>query len=294
MRNSNINTQASLLTRFNVWITSIPWTTRIVLITCSIIQMMGYLVGTYTSSVCTQPRTIAMFQQIYRLITSAWFHNGILHIVFNMMAFIPMGSSLERMKGSLPFLWMIILFNILCATTQVLLAVLLDKLSIYSGFMNECAVGFSGVIFGLMVVTLPNDSSSERSIFGIIRVPVQWYPWVLLIVLQIVVSSVSFLGHLSGILVGYAYLYGLLNFLIPCNSLAALERSTILAPLVRLDGFITQGNVDASESMWNNLLGSFRSAPTLPTTNTNNPQTWQAFSGPGRVLGSGTVVRQDI
>mmetsp|Transcript_27903 Transcript_27903/g.39315 ORF Transcript_27903/g.39315 Transcript_27903/m.39315 type:complete len:292 (-) Transcript_27903:5027-5902(-) len=290
MRNSNINTQASLLTRFNVWITSIPWTTRIVLIVCSTIHLSGYLFGTYTSSVCTQPTIILAFQQIYRLVASAWFHSGILHIVFNMMAFIPMGSSLERMKGTLPFLWMILLFNVLCAITHVVLAVFLDRLAIYSGFMNECTVGFSGIIFALLVVTLPNDSSTERSIFGIIRVPVQWYPWVLLIVLQIVVSSVSFLGHLSGILVGYAYVYGLLNFLTPIKILGVIERSVLLAPIVKLDGFITQSNVLESESLWSNLFGSFRS-PTLPST--TSPPAWQAFSGPGRVLGSGTVVRQD-
>jgi len=252
------------------------------------IHLAGYLFGTFTSYICLQPRMILASHEVYRLISNAWFHNGILHIVFNMMAFIPMGSSLERMKGTLPFLWMIMLFNVLCGITHFLLAFTLDRLAIYSGFMNECSAGFSGVIFALLVATLPHEAGSDRSIFGIIRVPVQWYPWALLIILQIVVSSVSFLGHLSGILVGYAYTYGLLDILTPSKLLGLLERSSLLGPIVKLDGYITQSKVQESESIWENLLGSWR-APTLPTTMTSS----QAFSGPGRVLGSGAVVHQN-
>ena len=38
---------------------------------------------------------------VYRLVTSAFVHGGLLHVAFNMMAFVPIGASLERMQGTL-------------------------------------------------------------------------------------------------------------------------------------------------------------------------------------------------
>ena len=40
-----------------------------------------------------------------------------------------------------------------------------------------------------------------RSIFGLFTVPAKFYPWVLLVVWQLLVPQVSFLGHLTGLLV---------------------------------------------------------------------------------------------
>lgn len=37
---------------------------------------------------------------VYRLLTSPFIHGGLLHIAFNMMAFVPIGCSLERTMGS--------------------------------------------------------------------------------------------------------------------------------------------------------------------------------------------------
>ena len=37
---------------------------------------------------------------VWRVLTSAVFHMGILHVAFNMMAFVPIGQSLERLLGT--------------------------------------------------------------------------------------------------------------------------------------------------------------------------------------------------
>lgn len=54
---------------------------------------------------------------MYRVLTSALFHVGLLHLVFNMMAFVPIGASLERQLGSVAFLWLLCL---LCALGDAL------------------------------------------------------------------------------------------------------------------------------------------------------------------------------
>lgn len=42
------------------------------------------------------------------------------------------------------------------------------------------------------------------SIWGVVSVPTAWYPWVLLVIFQLIMPSASFLGHMSGILSGLA------------------------------------------------------------------------------------------
>ena len=39
----------------------------------------------------------------WRLLTAAVFHAGLLHVAFNMMAFVPVGASLECSLGTVPF-----------------------------------------------------------------------------------------------------------------------------------------------------------------------------------------------
>ncbi len=43
-----------------------------------------------------------------RLFTSAIFHSGLLHIGFNMLAFVPIATSLERQLGSLQMLHLLL------------------------------------------------------------------------------------------------------------------------------------------------------------------------------------------
>ena len=44
-----------------------------------------------------------------RMLTSPFFHVGILHLAFNMMAFVPIGRSLERHTGTLQFTYLMFL-----------------------------------------------------------------------------------------------------------------------------------------------------------------------------------------
>lgn len=44
-----------------------------------------------------------------RLVTSAFVHISILHVAFNMLAFVPIGCSMERHMGSLQFAYLVLL-----------------------------------------------------------------------------------------------------------------------------------------------------------------------------------------
>lgn len=63
-------------------------------------------------------------------------------------------------------------------------------------------MGLSGVVFGVIVVENAQAGGAYRSIWGFFTVPAKAYPWVLLLLWQLLMwGSVSFLGHLCGVLV---------------------------------------------------------------------------------------------
>lgn len=53
----------------------------------------------------------------------------------------------------------------------------------------------------LVLDTKASPHIKERSVLGIFNVPSSRYPAVLLVVLQLIIPSVSFIGHLSGLIV---------------------------------------------------------------------------------------------
>jgi membrane associated rhomboid family serine protease len=71
-----------------------------------------------------------------------------------MMALVPLGSELERIMGSVRLLYV----TILLATSNAIFHVLIALLVAHNPFltnnylMNECAIGFSGVLFSMIVI----------------------------------------------------------------------------------------------------------------------------------------------
>lgn len=77
------------------------------------------------------------------------------------------------------------------------------------------AVGYSGVLFTYATLETYHSNVPTRSIFGLFNVPAKLYPWVLLVVLSLMLPGISFLGHLSGILVGIFFVAGGASYLLP-------------------------------------------------------------------------------
>jgi len=293
---SNITSSPSVGTRASVWFRSIPLVTRVVFAICVIIRISEYLFGTIHGTVCLIPGLVIYEKEIYRIVTPIWFHGGILHLVLNMMAFLPMGTTIERsMLGSLSFAHLILLFDLLCGVIHVVLAALLfyNPFLQYPEYTFQCNVGLSSVIFGLLTISCYQSPNSNRSIFGFFSVPAKIYPWALLVILQFIMPGISFLGHLSGILSGVLYVYGYLNiFLLSNATLSKIESS--LGWIVMRDGYITNPGLGAPSSN--------SSLPSRSSNNDNSPGLFTrlsnmipsrspssssgTFSGNGYVLGT--------
>ncbi|CAF2112796.1 unnamed protein product [Brassica napus] len=296
---------AGVQTRVSQWWNAIPFLTSSVVVVCVIIYLISLLTG-YDSfyEVCFLPSAILSRFQVYRFYTAILFHGSMLHVLFNMMALVPMGSELERIMGSVRLFYL----TILLATTNAVLHLLIASLTGYNPFyqydhlMNECAIGFSGILFSMIVIETSLSGVTSRSMFGLFNVPAKLYPWLLLIAFQLLMTNVSLLGHLCGILSGFAYSYGLFNFLMPGSSFfSTIESASWMASCVRRPKFImcTGGNPSSympTYSVQNTTSSGFSTGNAwrslsswLPQREASNQSSEDSrFPGRGRTL-SGTA-----
>ncbi|MGB5113082.1 MAG: rhomboid family intramembrane serine protease [Mycobacterium sp.] len=128
--------------------------------------------------------------EYYRLVTSAFMHYGITHILFNMWALYVVGLPLERLLGRLRFG---ALYGLSALGGSVVVFLLSP--------LNSATVGASGAVFGLFGATFVVARK--------LRLDVRWV--VGLIVLNVVITiaapllgagAISWQGHLGGLVTG--------------------------------------------------------------------------------------------
>jgi len=123
--------------------------------------------------------------QYYRLLTSAFMHYGIVHILFNMWALYVLGPTLEQHLGRLRF------------AALYLLSALGGSVVVYLfSPLNAATAGASGAIFGLFGATLVAAKRLNldiRQVVGLI---------VINLVITFTVPGISWQGHLGGLATG--------------------------------------------------------------------------------------------
>lgn len=148
-----------------------------------------------------------------RLLLASYVHSHDYHLYYNMASFIWKALTLERHFGSGYLFYMIAVFSVLTNVVYVAISTSLAKLTGDYSYMYTCAVGFSGVIFALKVVTTHMQPYGMASLLGFISVPVKMAVWFELVLISVLFPNVSFVGHLAGVLVGVAYVRGPLKTL---------------------------------------------------------------------------------
>lgn len=170
---------------------------------CSLAFLYQFLVNPDLFRYTLNAQCILMHREYHRIITCAFFHGSFLHLAMNMFSYMALGKSLEKRFGTL-FMYFTVTWSILLTSfLHVLLSLAGSIVTRDSSLLNRHSLGFSAVLFHLLVLESKcHDPDASHSILGIIHVPSKYYPWALLIMLQILIPNVSFLGHLSGILCG--------------------------------------------------------------------------------------------
>lgn len=150
----------------------------------------------------------------WRLITSAFSHISVLHLVFNMSALWSIGEveQLGHIGLGVEFYLHYTLVLIVLSGLLVLGAyhILIQKFKL-EYFRRVTSVGYSCVVFGWMTILAVKQPSSKLNLFGVLSLPISFAPFESLIFTSIIVPQASFLGHLSGIVVGYSIAWGLIH-----------------------------------------------------------------------------------
>jgi membrane associated rhomboid family serine protease len=139
---------------------------------------------------------------VWQLVTYMFLHGGIWHILWNMLALWMFGVDLEQAWGTEKFLR----FYFICGVGAGLGVVLMNYLF---GNPHDATIGASGAIYGILAASaalwpdrvilafffFPMKMKYFVAIIGAITFLNSWNPE----------SLVSDIGHLSGLLIGYAY-----------------------------------------------------------------------------------------
>lgn len=139
------------------------------------------------------PLLVTEFDQFWRLITANFVHFDLLHVLMNCYALIQIGVVVEiifKKKGTL--------FIVVCSMfSTTMIPLVLYVLGFNSG--NVVSGGFSGVVCGLMGALLMY-AYINRAIYS--NLYNQLLRNLFLILAISMLPSISFLGHLSGMLGG--------------------------------------------------------------------------------------------
>ena len=215
---------------------SVPLVTLCLLILCLTIFILDSVVfdfGDALAACSMSPASVAGDLELYRVVTAAFTHGSILHVGMNMISFVSLGSSLEVLFGSLGFAFLISVYTLLVGIGFIGLGTV--AATVDRAYWWQSAVGFSGVIFSLAVDECALSPSPTRSIFGLFSVPTRFYPWVLMAALQFILPNISFIGHLSGVLVGLLHVAGVLRIFVPTPAtLRKIETTWLPAWFVRM------------------------------------------------------------
>jgi len=168
---------------------------------------------------------IVFLGEWYRVVTSAFLHGGLMHIGMNMMTLFAMGPSVEGILGTVTFVLLIVATVLLEGLLYVGMCMVGWAATGDPSWLHTYAVGFSGVLFMLAVEEASLSPRPTRSVFGLFSVPTRLYPWVLLVLMQVVMPNISFFGHLAGLLVGVLHVGRALSWILPSHETARqLER----------------------------------------------------------------------
>lgn len=152
-------------------------------------------------------------RQYWRCVTASFSHISPLHLLFNMSTLWSLGV-VEQMRGrgeGWGSGWYVRYTLVMLVGTMacVILAYHVLVRMGHERYERVTAVGYSCVVFGWMTVLSVRQPTSSISLLGYVQLPVNLAPFGSLLFTSMIVPQASFVGHLMGIVMGYAVAWGM-------------------------------------------------------------------------------------
>jgi membrane associated rhomboid family serine protease len=144
--------------------------------------------------------------QIWRVVTYMFVHDGVFHILFNMLFLWMFGVELERMWGTRYFLKYYFITGVAAALTTIVLSFVplfhLDQL-----YFTR-TVGASGAVVAVLLAYALYFPNREIWVYGIFPLPAKYLLAILGAVSLFSSGNVAHSTHIGGAIAGYVYLKG--------------------------------------------------------------------------------------
>ena len=235
-----------------------PATTSVIIV-CCLVWYYLHRHGLGYEDVGVSYRKAVVEGQYWRCITASFSHVSLIHLLFNMSSLWSLGvvEKMGRLNSKGDTEWGTACYVrytvvMLIGTMAVVLGVthLLIKHFKLERYEHVRTAGYSCVVFGWMTVLSVKNPTPVFSVGPVgsnISLPVNLAPFGSLIFTSIVVPQASFVGHLSGIFVGYLIAWdlfkwvnngwcGVLVFCVTVGLLWTLKATTTVTVGVQLPG----------------------------------------------------------
>ncbi|PRT52869.1 Rhomboid protein 2 [Wickerhamiella sorbophila] len=212
--------------------------------------------------------------EIGRISMYPLFHLSFLHLLVNLVSFIPLLGMYESVHGT-------VRTGIVLNVTAVLAGIAYCIIMIILG-SDTAVAGASGWVFTWLAYFAWKQHEVNPKITLAGRIPMLTWatPLIPLVLSAIVFPSSSLLGHVLGLLVGYAYGMGYINFLIePSTNVVEWIESKITPVIAILSYIVTWVTEVEARQLRTQSVGNI-----LPISQPGS--SIAASNGPGHVLGS--------
>lgn len=151
--------------------------------------------------------------EIWRLVTPMFLHFGIWHLVFNMWWLSLLGGAIERRRGRMRFLLLVLVLAAVSNLVQYFFGNLDASTPLFEAPRSVNFGGMSGVVYGLFgYVWMKTRFEPELGLYldaGNITLMVVWFflcmtPWINFFINGKVANAAHAGGLLAGMLIGYA------------------------------------------------------------------------------------------
>ncbi|KAK1753514.1 rhomboid protein 2 [Echria macrotheca] len=197
-------------TRVRSYANRLPLFTRLVLVAIVVFWVLGLVPVLDLRNWGALVPDLVGITTLYRLNTFPFIHLNLFHAVMNILALIPL---LERFEAEYGTLTSLALFFGPFATLPAFIYLFIEKFVLRA---NTSVMGASIWVFLLLgIEAIRTYKMNPYLVVGTHNIPTWTTPIALLLCVAALVPSSSFLGHLSGLAVGYFCGLGYLKYLAP-------------------------------------------------------------------------------